>query len=53
VLDGSGAVTGIISWTTGTRGVRCGDLTQAVILAAQRGWIDATLATWGVSAVWR
>ncbi len=52
-LDGAGAVAGLVSWTTGPSGRRCGDLTQAVILSAQRGWIDRILAGWGLSAAWR
>lgn len=52
-FDGAGLVTGVIGWTTGRAGGRCGNLTQAVILAPQRAWIDATLANWGVSALWR
>jgi hypothetical protein len=53
VFDGGGHVTGLVSWTTGAGRSRCGVLTQAIILAPQRGWIDATLAKWGRSANWR
>ncbi len=52
-LDDQGRVTGVISWTTGRAGGKCGALTQAVILDPQRGWIDATLARWGRAADWR
>lgn len=30
----------------------CGGLTQGILLGPQRGWIDRTLAGWGVSARW-
>jgi hypothetical protein len=53
VFDGAQRVTGVISWTTGAQGRKCGNLTQAVMLAPQRGWIDQTLARWGGSASWR
>lgn len=30
----------------------CGGLTQGILLGPQRGWIDRTLAGWGLSARW-
>jgi hypothetical protein len=53
VFREGGAVTGVVSWSTGERGRRCGALTQAIRLGPQRGWIDATLASWGETPRWR
>ena len=41
---GLGAVT---VWAEGTGKSRCGALTQGVLVAPQRAWIDKTLAGWG------
>ncbi len=37
----------ITTWSRGTGKRRCGELTQGVLVAPQRNWIDATLAKWG------
>ncbi len=47
--DGVVAVT---SWSTGPSGKSCGLLSQGVLVAPQRGWIDRTLSNWGESANW-
>jgi hypothetical protein len=47
--DGIIAVT---SWSTGPSGRNCGLLSQGVLVAPQRGWIDGTLSQWGESAAW-
>ncbi|WOJ89570.1 trypsin-like serine protease [Methylocapsa polymorpha] len=36
-------------WAKGENGHSCGALTQAVLIAPQRRWIDATLSAWGVT----
>jgi hypothetical protein len=53
MIDEEGGVAAIISWSVGTGGKACGDLTQGALLGAQREWIDASLARWSRSAVWR
>lgn len=53
VFAADDAVAGIVSWSTGAGGRRCGALTQAMQLGPQRGWIDATLSGWGERAEWR
>jgi hypothetical protein len=52
-LDGEGSVLAITTWATGVKGRTCGQYSQGVLLAPQRGWIDATLARWGASANWQ
>jgi len=47
--DGIVAVT---SWSTGPKGQNCGLLSQGVLVAPQRNWIDATLSRWGETARW-
>ncbi|MGL4323003.1 MAG: S1 family peptidase [Beijerinckiaceae bacterium] len=51
--DDSGAVIAVISWSTGQNGAQCGHYTQGILLGPHRGWIDSTLAKWGVTAQWR
>jgi hypothetical protein len=48
----SGAVVAVSSWSTGPSGKQCGLLSQGVLVAPQRGWIDRTLSGWGESAEW-
>lgn len=48
-----GAVIAVSTWSTGPAGRQCGLLSQSVRLGQQRGWIDATLARWGLAAAWR
>ncbi|MGJ3263969.1 MAG: S1 family peptidase [Salinarimonas sp.] len=47
------AVLAVTSWTRGTNGAECGDISQGVLLGPQRAFLDATLAGWGRSAQWR
>jgi len=42
----SGALVGVITWTTGDDGHHCGKLTQAIRLAPQTGWVKAVMAGW-------
>lgn len=53
IIGQQGDVLAITSWTTGTPPRRCGVLTQGVLLAAQRAWIERTLAQWGLAGRWR
>jgi S1-C subfamily serine protease len=52
LIDASGHVAAITSWSTGPGKARCGLLTQGVLVGAQRQWIDATLAKWSRQARW-
>jgi len=45
-------VVAITSWASGSEGRRCGALTQGVLLAPQRDWIDAIMLRWGRTAAW-
>jgi hypothetical protein len=47
-----GGVVAVTSWSTGPAGKSCGLLSQGVLVAPQRGWIDRTLSNWGESASW-
>lgn len=47
-----GGVSAVTSWSTGPKGRNCGLLTQGVLVAPQRSWIDATLSQWGETARW-
>lgn len=47
-----GDVVAVASWSTGPKGKSCGLLSQGVLVAPQRGWIDRTLSNWGESASW-
>lgn len=47
-----GGVSAVTSWSTGPKGRNCGLLTQGVLVAPQRQWIDATLSKWGETARW-
>jgi secreted trypsin-like serine protease len=53
VIGASGAILAVTSWSTGRSAGKCGDLTQGVLVAAQRGWIDSTLGRWSRQADWR
>ncbi len=48
VSDGSGVVA-VTAWIGGA----CGGLTQAVLVAPQRDWLDRTLSGWNRSAHWQ
>ena len=51
MFDGP-AVVAISSWSTGPAGRECGLLSQGVLVAPQRGWIDTILGQWGQTARW-
>jgi S1-C subfamily serine protease len=53
MTERSGHIVAITSWSEGANGTRCGKLTQGILIAPQRGFIDATLGQWGFSATWR
>lgn len=46
------AIVAVTSWSTGPSGKSCGLLSQGVLVAPQRGWIDRTLSNWGESTNW-
>lgn len=52
MLDREGGIIAVTSWSTGPTGKQCGLLSQGVLVAPQRGWIDRTLSGWGESAGW-
>lgn len=52
IFAGGADVVAVTSWSTGPKGRNCGLLSQGVLLAPQRGWIDGTLSQWGESASW-
>jgi len=52
IVAGSDGVVAVSSWSTGPSGKQCGLLSQGVLVAPQRAWIDRTLAGWGESADW-
>jgi S1-C subfamily serine protease len=52
IVTGSGSVVAVSSWSTGPSGKQCGLLSQGVLVAPQRSWIDRTLTGWGESADW-
>lgn len=52
ILVGGADVAAVTSWSTGPKGRDCGLLSQGVLVAPQRGWIDRTLSQWGESARW-
>jgi len=52
ILEPQGALVAIIAFAEGLGRARCGKLTQGVLVAPQRGFIDGTLAAWGESARW-
>lgn len=47
-----GGVVAVTSWSTGPSGKSCGLLSQGVLVAPQRAWIDKTLSAWGENASW-
>lgn len=49
---GDGGIVAVASWSTGPSGKNCGLLSQGVLVAPQRGWLDRTLSNWGESATW-
>jgi hypothetical protein len=51
-IFGDDGIVAVTSWSTGPAGRQCGLLSQGVLVAPQRGWIDSTLSKWGESARW-
>ncbi len=47
-----GTTLAITTWSTGDNGRACGALTQGILLAPQRDWIDRTLKGWNRAARW-
>jgi hypothetical protein len=52
-LAAGSAVVAVTSWSQGTGRGHCGGLTQGILLAPQRDWIDQTLTGWNRSARWQ
>jgi hypothetical protein len=52
MMLGDGAITAVTSWSTGPSAKSCGLLSQGVLVAPQRSWIDGTLSQWGENASW-
>jgi V8-like Glu-specific endopeptidase len=50
ILSADGLVFAITTWSTGEGGMGCGALTQAVLLAPHREWINGVLEGWHASA---
>jgi hypothetical protein len=44
ILDPAGTVVAVTAWAEGSGGRRCGAITQGVLVAPERAWIDATIA---------
>ena len=53
ILGASGTVAAVTSWAAGSGKRGCGGMSQGVLVAPQRAWIDRTLAGWGRAAEWR
>ncbi|KPF65510.1 hypothetical protein IP69_17590 [Bosea sp. AAP35] len=51
-MTADGGVVAVTSWSTGPSGKSCGLLSQGVLVAPQRSWIDGTLSQWGEAASW-
>lgn len=47
-----GVVVAVSTWASGQGRQGCGDISQGVLLAPQRAWIDAALARWARQAAW-
>lgn len=52
LLDERDRVVAITSWARGRSGKACGELTQGVLVAPQRAWIDTILSHWSRTANW-
>lgn len=46
IFAADGAVLAVTTWSTGEGKRQCGALTQAALVAPQRGWIEGVLARW-------
>jgi S1-C subfamily serine protease len=44
--EDGGKVIAITAWSSGTGGRRCGAITQGLLVAPQRAWIDRVIAQW-------
>lgn len=53
VAADDGAIAAVSTWASGSSGRACGEVSQAVLVAPQRAWIDGTVAAWGRQATWR
>ena len=51
--DATGAVLAVTTWASGEGRRGCGAMSQGVLVAPQRNWIDRVLAAWGRVAAWR
>jgi hypothetical protein len=52
MLASTGSLLAVIAFAEGSGRAHCGKLTQGVLVAPQRVFIDATLAKWGEAARW-
>ncbi len=52
IVEAGDGVIAVTSWSTGPKGRQCGLLSQGVLVAPQRAWIDHALSQWGESARW-
>lgn len=46
MTDASGEVIGIVAWSAGQGRRGCGGVTQSILVAPQRAWIDSVIAGW-------
>lgn len=46
MFDASGELVGVVAWTTGPKGRGCGGVTQSILVAPQRGWIERVTRGW-------
>lgn len=46
MIDATGEVVGIVAWSTGQGRRGCGGVTQSILVAPQRVWIDRVIAGW-------
>jgi len=46
------SIVAITSWSSPSKGGRCGGVTQGILVGPQRPWIDRTLQTWDRTARW-
>jgi hypothetical protein len=52
MLAADGALLAVIAFAEGAGKAHCGKLTQGVLVAPQRAFIDTSLARWGAAAQW-
>ncbi|MFI5015739.1 MAG: S1 family peptidase [Hyphomicrobiales bacterium] len=52
MLGTTGSLVAVIAFAEGYGNTHCGKLTQGVLVAPQRAFIDATLTRWGATAHW-